>query len=243
MTDKRIFRSAGICSLVSIAVFFIEFPFYFVRGDFPGIAEPAKLAVFTARNATNIMCCVFLDLIILTLILAFAAGFRHLIRKADPQQEWLATLFFGVVAVYVTLTLVADSLQGATVVDVLTPPGDPTVIRAMFESMLLMYGSVALFLMAVFMALAGYATLATGALPRWSGWFAYACALACFAFVPSMFVKHVDLLGFYNPAGLGPEAFASGFPLAAWMIATGVLMLRVREPESKQPRLPSEGLN
>ncbi len=234
MTDAKIYRIAGICSLVSIAVFFIEFPFYFVRGEFPGVAEPLKLVAFTAHNATNIMCCVFLDLIILTLILAFAAGFRHLVRKTDPQQEWLATLFFGVVLVYVTLTLVADSLQAATVVDALTSPGDPTVIRAMFESMLLMYGAVALFLMAVFMAIAGYAVLATRALPRWSGWFAHACAFACLVFVPSMFVKHVDLMGFYNPAGLGPEAFANGFPLAAWMIALGILMLRVRDlPQSR----------
>jgi len=230
MTDRRIYRIAGACSLASIAVFFIEFPFYLVRGDFPGIAEPLKLAAFTARNTTNIMCCVFLDLIILTLILAFAAGFRHLIRTADPRQEWLATLFFGVVLVYVTLTLVADSLQAATVVDVLTPPGDPTAVRTMFESMLLMYGAVALFLMAVFMALAGYATLATRALPRWSAWFAHVCALVCLAFVPTMFVHHVDMMGFYNPAGLGPEAFASGFPLAAWMIVVGILMLRIKEP-------------
>ena len=57
-----------------------------------------------------------------------------------------------------------------------------------------------------------------------------------------MFVKHVDLLDFYNPAGLGPEASASGFPLAARMIATGVLMLRVRDcpsPEIRRPKCPA----
>ena len=94
------------------------------------------------------------------------------------------------------------------------------------ESLFLMYGSVALFLMALFMAVASYATVAGNALPKWSGWVGYGCALACLAFVPSMYVRHIDMLGFYNPAGLGPDAFASSFPLAIWMITVGILMIR-----------------
>lgn len=226
MNDLKIYRWAGVGAVASIAVFLIEFPFYFVRGAFPGVTDPVKIAEFTARNATNVMTCVFLDFIILGLIMIFLAGFRCLIGRSDPQQEWLGTLVFGVGLVYVTLTLVADSLQAATVVDALTIPANGVIIRTMFESMLLMYGAVALFLMGVMMALAGYAAVASRALPPWSSWVAYICALACFAFVPTMFVHRVDLMGFYNPAGLGPEAFASSFPLAIWMITVGILMIR-----------------
>jgi hypothetical protein len=50
--------------------------------------------------------------------------------------------------------------------------------------------------------------------------------LGCLAFVPSMFVGSPDIMRFYNPAGWGPEAIASGFPLAAWMITIGILMIR-----------------
>jgi hypothetical protein len=178
------------------------------------------------------MCCVFLDLIILTLFMIFFAGVRHLIRQA--KHEWLASLFFGVGLVYVTLTLVADSLQASTAIDALNPPSDGVIIRAMMESMLLMYGAVALWLMALFMAILSYVTLASGALPRWSAWLGYGCALACLAFVPAMFVRHVDMLGFYNPAGLGVEAIANGFPLAVWMIAVGILMVRKRAPATVQ---------
>lgn len=226
MTDQRIYRIAGVCSLAAIATFFIEFPFYLVRSAFPSMAEASKLPDFAGRNATNIMSCVLLDFFILSLFLVFAAGLRHLFRQADPQQEWLGTLFFGIALVYVTLTLVADSLQATMVVDALTPPADPTIVRAVLECTYLMYGAVALWLMAFFMAIAGYITLATGALPRWSAWVAYACALACLAFVPSMFVHHVNIFDFYNPAGWGATAVASGFPLAAWMIVFGILMLR-----------------
>jgi hypothetical protein len=226
MNDQRIYRLAGFCSLSTIAVFFIEFPLYLIRGAFPSITESSRLVEFTARNATNIMTCLLLDLVILTLFMVFAAGFRHLIRQADAQLEWLATLFFGVALVYVTLTLIADSLQAATVVDALTIPANPIIVRAMMESMYLMYGSVALFLMAVMMAIAGFSTIAGNALPKWAAWVGFVCALACLAFVPSMFVGHPDPTAFYNPAGWGPLAIAAGFPLAAWMIVVGFLMIR-----------------
>ena len=215
MNDQKNYRIAGVSALASIATCFIEFPFYLVRTAWPGLTASDKLGDFAARNGTNIMCCVFLDFIILTLFMIFMAGVRQLIRRADPQHEWLASLFFGVGLVFVTLTVVADSLQGATVVDAFNPPGDGVVIRAMWESTILMYVTVALWLLAFLMAILSYVTLASGALPRWSAWFGYACALACVAFVPAMFVRHVDMLGFYNPAGLGVEAFANTFPLAA----------------------------
>jgi hypothetical protein len=228
MNDQKIYRITGISALACIATFFIEFPFYFVRSPWPGLAASDKLGDFAARNGTNVMCCVFLDFIILTLLMIFLAGVRHLIRRANPQHEWLASLFFGVGLVFVALTFVADSLQGATAVDGFNPPADGVIVRAMLESTILMYGAVALWLLALLMAILSYVTLASDALPRWSAWVGYGCALACLAFVPAMFVRHVDMLGFYNPAGLGVEAIANGFPPAVWMIAIGVAMLRKR---------------
>ncbi len=228
MTDQKIYRIAGISALAGFATVFIEFPFYLVRSLFPGLAASDKLADFAARNATNIMSCVFLDLIFLTLIMVFFAGVRHLIRQANPQHEWLASLFYGVGLVYVTLTFVADSLQASIVIDAFNAPADGVIIRAMLESTLLLYGSIALWLMALFMAILSYVTLLSGALPRWSAWVGYACALVCLAFVPTMFVHHVDMFGLYNPACLAAQAFASCFPLVTWMIVVGILMLRKR---------------
>ena len=232
MSDQKIYRIAGISAISCIATFFIEFPFYLVRTPWPGLAASDKLADFSARNATNIMCCVFLDLIILSLIMVFLAGVRHLIRQANPQHEWLASLFFGVGLVYVTLTFVADSLQASMVIDAFDPPADGVIVRAMLESTLLLYGSIALWLMAFFMAILSYVTQSSGVLPKWSAWVGYACALACLAFVPTMFVHHVDMFGLYNPACLGAQAFANGFPLAIWMIVVGILMLRMKGKHS-----------
>ena len=111
MTDQRIYRITGISALACIATFFIEFPFYLVRTHVRGLSESSKFPDYAARNATNVMSCIFLDLIILSLIMVFLAGVRHLIRQANLQHEWLASLFFGVGLVYVTLTFGADSFQ------------------------------------------------------------------------------------------------------------------------------------
>ena len=226
MTDAKVPRWAGVFGLATIAVFFIEFPLYLVRGPFPTMTKPARLADYAARNSANIMTCLLLDLVILGLFMIFTAGLRHVIRQAEPQQEWLGTLFFGIGLVYVTLTLVADSLQAATVIDALSSPADSTIIRAMMESMYLMYGAVALFLMAFLMAVAGYAGVASRALPAWSGWIAYACAAACLAFVPATYAGAPDPTRFYNPAGYGPLAIAAGLPLAVWIAVTSILMIR-----------------
>ncbi|MGB9032125.1 MAG: hypothetical protein WCC27_18520 [Acidobacteriaceae bacterium] len=230
MTDQKIYRIAGISALAGIATFFIEFPFYLVRTNFPGLSGSSQYPDYAVRNATNIMSCIFLDLIILTLMMIFFAGVGHLIRQANPQHEWLASLFFGVGLVYVTLTFVADSFQASIVIDAFDLPADGVIMRAMTESTLLLYGSIALWLMAVFMAILSYVTLLSGALPGWSAWVGYGCALVCLAFVPTMFVHHVDMFGLYNPACLGAQAFANGFPLAVWMVVIGILMLRKHAP-------------
>jgi hypothetical protein len=172
------------------------------------------------------MTCLLLDLVILTFLLAFLAIYRWMTVRSNTSLEWLGTLFFGVGLVYAVVTIIADSLQAATVVDALSGAPSPLIVRAMMESMYLMYGSVALFLMAAFMAIGGYLAIESGTLPRWSGWTGYLCALACAAFIPSMYIQKIDPNGFYNPAGWGPLAVAAGLPLALWMIVCGVLMLR-----------------
>jgi hypothetical protein len=229
MSDVKIARWTGACGLAGIAFFLIEFPFYFFRGPFPTMAEAWKLTEYTARNDLNIMTCVLLDLIILGCLMVFTAGLRRVICRADARQEWLGTLFFGVGLVYTTLTLVADGLQAATVVDALTVPADATVIRTMLESMYLMYGSIALFLMALMMAVAGYAGAASGAMPAWTARVSYVCAGVCLFFVPSMLAGAPDFNGFYNPVGWGPIVIAASFPLAVWVIVTAIVLVRKRE--------------
>jgi hypothetical protein len=48
MDDQKIYRWTGASGLAAIALFFVEFPFYFVRAGFPGVTDSAKITDFTA---------------------------------------------------------------------------------------------------------------------------------------------------------------------------------------------------
>jgi hypothetical protein len=58
-------------------------------------------------------------------------GFRHLVRHARPESEWLGTLTFGAAAVWLAVTLVADGLMGGATLDTLRGDADASAVRAL----------------------------------------------------------------------------------------------------------------
>jgi hypothetical protein len=146
--------------------------------------------------------------------------------KVRPEYEWLATLTFGAGIVWWAVSLVADSLEGGAVLDTLGGMADPTAVRALVEGTLLIYnGAIAFAVTTLFMATAGYAILATGALPRWTGWLACAGAILCLAAIPSMYAPVIDSAGFYNASGWGPAIAANVLPLI-WFFGAGISMIK-----------------
>ncbi len=99
------------------------------------------------------------------------------------------------------------------------PPPDPASTGR------LRVGSTAFAMTAMFLAAAGYATFATGVLPRWTGWVAYIGAGLCVACVPAMYFGPVDYSSFYNAGGWGPAIIAN-FPPAIWFLIVSILMIR-----------------
>lgn len=156
-------------------------------------------------------------------ILVFLAGFRHLIQEARPEHEWVGTLVFGTGLVLVAVTLVADSMEAGTALDTVGGKADPTAIRALTEGYLLMFGSVGCILFALLSAASGYATLATGVLPRWTGWLSYAVAILNLAAIPSIY-GGTDPNGFYTAAGWGVAVIAT-FPWLIWALIVSILMI------------------
>lgn len=97
---------------------------------------------------------------------------------------------------------------------------------AVIDGTLLIYnGSTAFVLTGLFVGAAGYATFATGVLPRWTGWIAYAAAALCAVSVPAMYAGPVDYTGFYNAGGWGPAIIAN-FPPLIWFLVVGIVMIR-----------------
>ncbi len=91
------------------------------------------------------------------------------------------------------------------------------------------YQSIGCILIALFSAAAGYATLGTGLLPKWTGWVAYAAAVLNFVAVP------IGLS--IAPVAVLTVAIIADFPLQIWLLIVSILMIRKREANAETLRV------
>ncbi|MFJ3963568.1 hypothetical protein [Streptomyces sp. NPDC090036] len=210
MNENHVLRLMGLCGISAGALAAVAVPLYFVH---PG---PAPAGNVLARILLNLLTCAAL--------LGFLAGLRHVIRGAGPAFDWPATVVFGAGLAYVTVTLVAASVEAGIVLE--NPGGslDPTVDGPLAHANMLLHGSAARLLTAVLLAAAGYAILRAGILPRWTGYTAHAIAAVNLAFVPSLFFG-TDAADFYSAVGWGNTALTAAL-LVYWACAVGVALLR-----------------
>jgi hypothetical protein len=234
MNDLKVSRWTGAFGLACVVLWLSQFPLY-MTGNPPSVYDGTAFGqhLFAIKNVA--LTRVLLDQGVYVTLIVFAAGFRHLIRRARPDYEWAGTLVFGAALVWAAVTLVADGLEGGAVLDTLGGKADPSAVRALVEGTLLIYnGSTAFAMTAMFLAVSGYATFATGVLPRWTGWVAYVGAALCVACVPAMYFGAVDYLGFYNAGGWG-LAIIANFPPAIWFLVASISMIRKREAIAPTP--------
>lgn len=233
MNDQTLRKVTGACALASVAVWTMIFPLY-MQGD-PTVSLYDGAAV--ARNLRHIANIVFtriaLGLILYVTLMVFAAGFRELVRRAAPNDEWLAGLSFGAMVVWVSVTLVANGLEGGAALDALGGQGDPSVARALTMGYLLIYNSsIAFVVTGLYMGTVGAATLAGGILPRWTAWLALASAVLCVLAIPAMYGGPADTAAFYNAGGWG-AALIANFPPLLWFLAVGIMLVRRSSPTPK----------
>ncbi len=229
MNDLKMFHRTGAFGLAVVVLTWAQFPLWLI-GQAPSVYDGAAFGqhLFAIKNVAFTR--ILIDQGIYVAIIVFAAGFRHLIRQARAEYEWAGTLVFGSALVWIAVTLVADGLEGGAVLDTLGGRADASAVRALVEGTLLIYnGSIAFTITGVFLGAAGYATFASGVLPRWTGWVAYVGAVLCAMCVPAMYVGSVDQSRFYNAGGWGPAIIAN-FPPLIWFLVVSVWMIRRREP-------------
>ncbi|MGI0491112.1 hypothetical protein ACN4EG_04805 [Alkalinema pantanalense CENA528] len=227
MNDPKMWRMTGAFGLASVCIWLAIFPLY--------VAQPSTLlydgaataeALFSIRNV--VFTRILLGLGLYVTLMVFAVGFRELIRRTDAEYEWVGTLSLTSMAVWLGVTLVANGLEGGAALDTLGGSADPSVVRALTMGYLLLYnGSITFVMTGLFLAVAGYATLATGILPRWTGWLAYAATVLCVVSVPAMYWGPLEPVSFYTAGGLGP-AIAANFPPLLWFLAVSILLIRKR---------------
>ena len=170
-------------------------------------------------------------------LLVFLAGFRHLVRQARADYEWVASLVFGVGLLVIAIELVADGLEAGAALDTVVR-ADPSVVRGLMEASFPLYGAIGLITAALMLGAAGYATLGTGVLHRWTGWFAYFAAIGNLLAAPSI-LGGTHITGFYTASGYAP--FVGQGLMLIWFLVASVSMLVKRELRPKVLRaLPNK---
>lgn len=234
MNDVKVRRWTGAFGAAGFAIFLLALPLYFLGPQPTARLEDmvhfsdsvSKASTFILARAT------LADPLIMACLLVFLAGFRRLIQQARPDDEWISTLVFGAGLVVITLELAGDALQGGAALDT-SVRADPSVVRGLMEGSFIFYGAIGLIISAALLASAGYATLATGVLPRWTGWVAYAAAVINLAAAPSIF-GGTDYTGFYTASGY--VTFIAQGAMVLWFLIASVSMLVVkREAKAVTP--------
>jgi hypothetical protein len=227
MNDLQVRRLTGAFGLVIVALNWAMFPLYALPGWPPPFQDTTSYIAYWTSHSSIVLTRVLLDLLFCTCLLVFAAGLRHLIRQARSEYEWIGTLAFGALLALSTVTLAGASLEGGQALDTAGGLANPTAIRALGEGYLLIYQSIGCILIALFSAAAGYATLGTGILPRWTGWLAYVSAILNLVAVP---------LGLSTaPAAVLAVAIIADFPLQIWLLIISIMLIRKREAIARVP--------
>jgi hypothetical protein len=228
MNDLKVRRWASSFGLAGFVVFLVALPLYFVGvGSGARLEDAVQFSSLVTRTNTFILTRTALaDPLIMVGFLVFLAGLRHLIRQARQDCEWVGSLVFGVGVVVIAIELVGDGLQAGAALDTWVK-ADPLAVRALNEGSFPMYGAIGLILAALLLASAGYATLATGVLHKWTGWVAYVAAVTNLAAAPSV-LGGTNITGFYTASGYAP--FVGQAAMLIWFLVASVSMLVKREP-------------
>jgi hypothetical protein len=210
MNDVIVRRLTGLAGVAIFVAAVAVIPLYFL---YPG--PPPVWAVLT-RGLINIVSCI--------LLLVFIVGIAYLIRRAEPSCEWVATLANGVGLTFVTLLLVAISLEVGGVLRAPDRTVDPTIDGPLAAGATLFYGSIGRALTCVYLIVVGFGIQRTRIVPGWVARFAYVIAAINLAFVPSLYFG-ADATRFYSAIGWGNTALVASL-IGWWTMATGATLLR-----------------
>jgi hypothetical protein len=158
-----------------------------------------------------------------TILIIFLVGFRLVMRQANSELEWAATIALASGLMWLMFSMVAQSMEAGTAI-VSKIPIDPTVDGVLAPGQFLMWGSIGRLMTTLFLSASGFAILRGRFLPAWLGRLAWITALINFAFVPAMFFGP-DAAQFYSAVGWGTTATAPVL-VVIWILIASVIMVR-----------------
>jgi hypothetical protein len=231
MRNQNLYRSAGVCGLLSIVLMLAELPLYVLRGPMPS-RETASLIGYATHNAWNMLAAVLMDVVICALLLIFLDGFRRLIGNTQPDSMWIATQVFGAGVVYSAVTLFGDALQAASAMNALSAKPDPSFLRVFLQGRYPFFGTVGLLFCALLLAAGSHIAQASRAFPRATIWIGYTGACLCLALVPFVMANGPQqFLAIANSAPWDALAAIAILAVVVWMITVVIQMIRQHEPQ------------
>lgn len=232
---KKKLEVQTLTGFAAIAIAILTLAEFFIKvsdGTRPSLGNSAALVQFITNSSTSILTIIVIDTLLMACLIIFFAGFRQLIIRAKRELNWITDLAFGSGLVFVAITLIGDAMDGGAALDTIgNYAADPSVLRALTEGHMLLFGSVGCVLTALVTATFSYTTFASGALSKWTGWVGYAVAIANLLAVPTVY-GGTSATSFASAGGFGVTLLAT-FPFLVWVVAIGIVAIRTKNRTKK----------
>jgi hypothetical protein len=209
MTESSLRRRVGIFGLLAALISLTDIPLYFMYDGAP--------------PQWNVLTRVLVGIVSSTILIVFLVGFRLVICQGRPELEWAATVVLVSGLMWLTFSMVAQSMEAGTAI-VSKVPIDATVDGVLAPGQFLLWGSIGRLMTTLFLSASGFAILRGRLMPAWLAWLAFLVAVFNVAFVPAMFFGH-DASQFYSAVGWGTTATAPVLVLW-WIIIASIVMIR-----------------
>ncbi|MFI1913266.1 hypothetical protein [Nocardia sp. NPDC020380] len=208
MDNSTIRRTTGTAATLGAVCILVEIPLYFVYSGPP--------------PASNVLTRSLFGLAGLACLVVFMTLFGQLVKRIDPEQEWIGALASRTGSLWVTMLFVGTGLEAGAVIQSTTAI-DPTIT---VSGTYIIYGTISRILEGMFLVAFGIAVRNTGLLPSWAKTSAWILAAINFAFIPSIFFgnKPAD---FYAANGWGTTATMGGLTMI-WLLTIGIALARVK---------------
>lgn len=217
-------RWTGVSAFVVAAALGVEVVAKLTMGVRPELDQSDALIAYVEDARAAIITVILADTVLMAFLIVFLGSFRQLVNGRRPAVTWIADVMFGAGLVFIAVTLVGDALDGGTALDVMGLEPDPSVIRALIEGHVLMFGSIGSVLLALVSGTAAYLTFLTGVVPRWTGVLAAVTAVSNLVWAPAAF-GGTSPTNFAAAGGFG-NALMAIFPWLVWVFCVGITTVR-----------------
>jgi hypothetical protein len=201
-----------------------EFIVKVTHGTRPALTSGYALTTYMHQTANPELVVVLIDTVLMAALIVFLASFREVIVRARKDLRWVTDIAFGAGLVFVAITLVGDSMDAGAALDAVNGSGSATIIRALIEGHMLMFGPIGCALIAVIAAAFAYATFASKVIPTWTSWIAYIVSGLNILAFPAIF-GGTDPHSIFSSTGNAVTILAT-FPFLVWVVAVGIVTIK-----------------